>query len=61
MRSKEKAFVQKHLLTSVIPTNFMRLKEKASIDQQLPHYSSESNKNESFSFFPSPNRRMDMF
>ena len=30
----------------------MRLKEKASIDQNLPHYSSESNKNESFSFFP---------
>ena len=30
----------------------MRLKEKASIDQQLPHYSSESNKKESFSFFP---------
>ena len=30
----------------------MRLKEKASIDQQLPYYSSESNKKESFSFFP---------
>ena len=41
-------------------TNFMRLQEKALIDKQLPYYSSES-KNESFSFFSSPNRRMDMF
>ena len=31
----------------------MRLKEKDSIDQQLPHYSKESKKKvESFSFFP---------